>query len=51
MGLEDLLLDTAAVAIGGALGAISRWLLARIVQDGHEFPWAHWPVTCSAPSY
>ncbi len=38
MGLEDFLLDVAAVAIGGALGAVSRWLLARIVQDGHEFP-------------
>ena len=38
MGLEDFLLDVAAVAIGGALGAVSRWLLARIAQNGYEFP-------------
>lgn len=34
----DSLLDVAAVATGGALGAVARWLIARLVQNGYEFP-------------
>jgi len=36
--LLDSLLDVAAVATGGALGAVARWLIARLVQNGYEFP-------------
>ncbi|NPA04719.1 MAG: fluoride efflux transporter CrcB [Crenarchaeota archaeon] len=32
--LRDLLL----VGVGGFLGAVSRWILSKIVQDGLQFP-------------
>jgi CrcB protein len=36
--LSDLLWDAGVVALGGALGAIARWQLGRIIQGSHEFP-------------
>jgi CrcB protein len=37
----------AAVALGGALGAVVRWLLGDAVPDGAGFPWTTFAVNVS----
>jgi CrcB protein len=34
----------AAVALGGALGALLRWSLGELVPDGSGFPWTTWAI-------
>ncbi|WP_201783084.1 fluoride efflux transporter CrcB [Pyrodictium occultum] len=33
-----MLRETLLVALGGALGAVARWLFSKAIQAGHEFP-------------
>lgn len=37
----------AAVAVGGALGAVLRWLLGELVPDGAGFPWTTFAINVS----
>jgi fluoride exporter len=39
--------DLAAVAVGGGLGSISRYLLSQAFPAGHGFPWAIFAVNVS----
>jgi CrcB protein len=34
----------AAVAVGGALGAVLRWALGELVPDGSGFPWTTFAI-------
>jgi fluoride exporter len=36
-----------AVAVGGALGAVLRWLLGDAVPDGSGFPWTTFAINVS----
>ncbi|VVB57364.1 Putative fluoride ion transporter CrcB [uncultured archaeon] len=38
------MLELLAVAIGGALGALSRYALGGLVQNGHVYPWGTFSV-------
>jgi fluoride exporter len=37
----------AAVAVGGALGALARWGLGEVVPDGSGFPWTTFGINVS----
>nr|WP_246416413.1 CrcB family protein [Nocardioides luti] len=37
----------AAVALGGALGALLRWALGQLVPDGSGFPWTTFAINVS----
>lgn len=37
----------AAVAVGGALGAVARWALGELVPDGTGFPWTTFAINVS----
>ncbi|MDA1075433.1 MAG: fluoride efflux transporter CrcB [Proteobacteria bacterium] len=39
-GFESPMLNFALVALGGALGAMSRYALATVILPGSRFPWA-----------
>jgi fluoride exporter len=39
--------DLAAIAIGGGLGSVARYLLSQAVPAGHGFPWAIFGVNVS----
>lgn len=37
----------AAVAVGGALGALARWALGELAADGTGFPWTTFAINVS----
>ncbi len=39
--------DVAAIAVGGALGTVARYLLSAAFPAGHGFPWAIFAVNVS----
>ncbi len=38
------MLEILIVAIGGALGAVARYVVSNFVQNGHTFPWGTFSV-------
>jgi CrcB protein len=39
--------DLAAVAVGGGIGSVARYLLSQAFPAGHGFPWAIFAVNVS----